>query len=464
MSSERRSPKGLLAALILASASISCSDGADSGPPPAQNVILISIDTLRADHLSSYGYERKTSPKLDFFAERGTLFENALSTASWTVPAHMTMLTGVDAATHGLLAYPEPGRLAPEATTLAERLQGEGFHTAAFTGGGFVSRQHGFEQGFDVFEHRLGKKFRYTVPHALGWINTIPEDERFFLFLHGFDVHGPYIPAKNLDRFFCPEYEGNYNVKDFKPAGPVPSEEDMNYVLAQYDACIRSADRILWKFLKSLEDAGRLENTLVVITSDHGEEMYEHGSIEHTHSLYEECVRIPLIFVGPNVPPGRVEQQVGLIDIYPTVLDLAGVDAGSQFQGRNVLENSTPAPVFGYVDTSFYPYRLKSVRTDRWKLVKWELSGMKGVERNPDHRYSPRFKTRAENWVELFDLDADPGEKNDVAADHPDVVERLLELMRDQVEVAAQYSASPIEAAPADEQYLKDLEALGYGK
>ena len=375
----------------------------------------------------------------------------------------MTMLTGVDAATHGLLAYPQPGRLAPEYVTLAERFQEAGFQTAAFTGGGFVSRKHGFEQGFDVFEHRLGKKFPFTVPHALGWIDQVPEDERFFLFLHGFDVHGPYRPAKKFDRFFCPDYEGNYDTKDFKPAGPVPSPEDLDYVVAQYDACIRSADRVVWSFLKTLEDQGRLENTLVVITSDHGEEMYEHGSIEHTHSLYEECVRVPLIIVGPGVPAQRVSEVVGLVDLHPTMLRLAGLDPGLGLQGRDLFAERTSVPVYGYVDTSLYPYRLSSVRTDRWKLVQWRLSGMKGVERDPGHRYAPRFKERAEDWVELFDLNADPGETQDVSAEHPDIVERLLGLLEDQARAAREEGLGTVEEGPADKQYLEDLEALGYG-
>jgi len=162
-----------------------------------RNLILVSIDTLRADHLGSYGYDAPTSPKLDRFAERGTVFRNAFSAAGWTVPSHMTAFTGLDPIAHRLVAFPDPGRLGAGYVTLAETLRARGFRTAAFTGGGFMSPQHGFEDGFERFQAR-GRHFDTKLGDVRDWIEKVEsgptkdgEEPRFFAFLHGFDVHRP---------------------------------------------------------------------------------------------------------------------------------------------------------------------------------------------------------------------------------------------------------------------------------
>ena len=437
-------------------------------------MILISIDTLRADHVSSYGYERDTCPRIDAFAERGTLFVDAISPAAWTVPAHATMMTGLAPIAHGLLDYPKPGRLSPKTTTLAGRLKREGFHTAAFTGGGTMSAKHGIDQGFDVFES-TGLHFATKLDAVRSWLDAIPEGDRFFLFLHGFDTHGPYEPAPPYDTEFARDYDGPLQ-KKFEPDVERPSESVVNYVISQYDGEIKATDDLIGGFLDELGGKGLLDEALVVITSDHGEEMFEHGESEHTHSLYDELVRVPLIFVGPNVPPARVEEQVGLIDLFPTILDLVGLEPSTPVQGRSLFPptdvdregdrvGSPPArPVFSFVGFTSYPYSLSAVRTNEWKLIVWSLAGMREVDwkQRVRKRYTYRLSERYEDYVELFDLRDDPRERRDVSEANPDVVRALTQLLDDYVASAGDLGSEPVEALESDPEYLKALEKLGY--
>jgi len=445
---------------------------ATSGPrvEPAQSVVLVSIDTLRADHVGGYGYERDTCPEIDAFARRGTVFLNAISPAAWTVPAHMTMMTGLDPLTHGLLAHPDPGRLAARVTTLAERLKRAGFRTAAFTGGSYMAARYGIAQGFDVFDSR-GMRFASKVTALFRWLDGVGPDERFFLFLHGYDCHGPYKPPPPYDREFAGDYQGTFDTAEFEPRIPKPDEPTLRWVVSQYDGAIKSADHVVGGILRRLEAEGRLDDTLVVITSDHGEEMYEHGSIEHTHSLYDELVRVPLIFVGPNVPVARVEEQVGLVDLFPTVLDRLGIEPPADLPGRPVfapgraaVAGAAPRPVFSYVDYSVYPYRLASVRTDDWKLIAWNLSGMKDFDwrSHRPRRYTFRFKQRHEDWTELFDLHADPGEQHDVAAEHPELVRDLTALLEAHRAEATREHNAPEQVEGADDEVRAAMKALGY--
>jgi len=449
---------------------VACAPGSEPSPepapePPAKNLLFISIDTLRADHLSSYGYERRTTPFLDELASEGTLFVDAISPAAWTVPAHTTMMTGLDPRAHGILAYPKPGRLSDDATTLAETLRAAGFRTAAFTGGGYMSRKHGLEQGFEVYNGR-GLRFRSKFDRLLAWLEALAAEERFFVFLHGFDAHGPYKPPAPFDREFVGDFEGTFDTREFSPDRERVSDEVLEYVVSQYDGEIRAADEILRGLLRKLRARGLLDDTLVVVTSDHGEELYEHGSIEHTHSLYDEVVRIPLIFHGPNIPAARVETQVGLVDLYPTLLERLGVEAAQSVSGRALFAEFPPAPrpVFSFVEFREFPYRLDAVRTDEWKLIQWKLSGMAEVDwtGREDARYTHRFRDRHEDFVELFDLTADPEERVDVAEEHPQVVAQLLELLAEHRANGAGVRLRSQKALAPDDAYLEALEALGY--
>jgi len=447
---------------------------------PGFNLVLVSIDTLRADHLSGYGYARPTSPRLDELAARGALFRDAVSTSSWTLPAHVSMLTGLDPPSHGLVDYPSFLELPEEQATLAEILAARGYDTAAFTGGGWISEKTGIDAGFRVFESK-GRRFADTGEEMREWVEAQSSERPFFLFWHGFDVHKPYKPPAPYDRLFCGECASNYDTDELQPDRPRPSDADLDYVITQYDGEIVYADRQVGELLDLLEARGLLENTVFVVTSDHGDEFYEHGMVDHIHTLYDELIRVPWIVAGPGVPVTVIEEQVSTVDMTPTLLALLGIDVPNEFNGRARLggesseaEAGTRA-AFSFTGFSEYPYRIASVRTDRWKLVVWSLAGMRDVTLEPGDaaasgsqgekrkRYTYKFRTdRLEDFVELFDLSTDPGEQHDVSRAHPDVVESLSALLEERLRMAGASSMAPLEATDLDDEYIEQLKALGY--
>lgn len=473
-----------------------------SGRAP-RNLILISIDTLRADHLGSYGYPLPTSPRLDRFAERGAVFRNAFSPAGWTVPSHMSAFTGLEPAAHRLFAFPDPGRLGDGYVTLAETLRDKGFETAAFTGGGFMSPHHGFEDGFERFTAR-GRHFDTKLADVRQWIESVEanaggsdEEPRFFAFLHGFDVHRPYRPPEAYarrwaeravpgagegrlvaDRLF-PLLEDLSVLAKNRGDDPErirerPSDEDLALAVSQYDAEIERVDDLLGEFLEWLDAKGLLSETLVVVFSDHGDEFYEHGSLDHVHTLYDELLRVAWFMLGPGVPRETVVRRpVSLVDVMPTVCDLLNVPLAAPVQGRSrvgALDEEPDAPrgddaLYAFGGYSEFPYRMESVRTGKWKLHRWLLSGMKAAGPAAGAKppfYSHQFRRETEDFVELFDVEADPGEKSDVAAENPDVVKTLEEMLDGRLEESASLAREPGERPKLTREYIEELKSLGY--
>jgi len=391
-------------------------------PPTFQvprNVILISIDTLRADHLSLYGYPRETSPRLEAFASDAFVFEHALSAAPNTGPSHMSIMTSVYPVKHGLiggLRRPREGR-----PVLADALAEAGFRTAAFTDGGKMSREFGFAQGFDEFDD-TGGGFARILPLAERW-TQMNRGERFFLFLHTYDVHTPYAPPRPFrGMFHAVPYQGDFvpNGKNmtalaFKNSEMAP--DDLEHVVALYDEGIRYADEALGGFLAYLDQRlGILDETLVVILSDHGEEFGEHGSFLHWQIYHRPNLHVPLLIRLPGAPGARIATPVETIDVTPTVLELLGLPPLPGAEGRSLApmmraaasriafpsERTAPRPALAWPPApSEIP--LRSVIDGHFQLLI-------DVDGGP-----PR----------LFDLDADPLATTDVSAAHPDVVARL---------------------------------------
>lgn len=462
----RQGPPALALALVVLLSFATLPGCSRSRPVSARHLLLISIDTLRARNLGSYGYERDTSPRLDTYARRGRRFVHALSSSSWTVPAHATLLTGLEPVAHGLIGYPRPGRLDPGIETLATLLSAEGFRTAAFTGGGFMSDAHGLDLGFETFESP-GLRFEQTLPRALAWLDRVDASERTFLMVHGFDVHKPYHPPARFRSRFCGSCDSDFDVRRFQPNRPRPGPPDLAYVVSQYDGEIAYADEQLGTFLDELERRDRLRETLVVITSDHGDEWYEHENVDHGHTLYEELIHVPLLIFGPGVTSGVEEDVVGLIDVPTTALALLGLRPPAELQGRNLLAAAPlpPTPRFAFTGFSEYPYRVAAVRSGRWKLLVWELSGMRPIDldatvRRP--RYTYKFRDRADDFVELFDLARDPAELRDVAAEHPDRVRELSSLLERRVAESRRIGRAARPGSEPDGSTLETLRALGY--
>jgi len=310
-----------------------------------KGVILISIDTLRADRLGAYGYPLDTSPFFDEFAARGTLFENAIVQLPGTLPSHMSIFTGLYPAEHGV--YPPDRILSNEIPTLPEMFSDAGFSTAGFTEGGYVSGHYGFERGFDEFRAvNTGKPGAAGRTFALAkdWLSQLEKGEDFFLFVHTYEVHDPYLPMEPYGENSWPREAPDV----WEPTGAnltAASEglldvtpEQVEYFSALYDAGIRYVDQELRLLLEHAWAAGLSRDTTVVITSDHGEEFLEHGSFVH-RQVYNETLHVPLLIRTLGQRRGqRVPELVQSIDIAPTVLDMLGVrfDAES-FSGTSLV-------------------------------------------------------------------------------------------------------------------------------
>ena len=410
------------------------------------NIVLISIDTLRPDHLSGYGYHRPTSPNLDRWSEQGVIFDNAIAQAPWTLPSHVSMLSGLDAATHGVNgSEPAPGRV----HFLAEMLREAGYTTQAVTGGGFVHPQWGFSQGFDSYRYfgvSMGFKGELESELSLAseWIRS--EQTPFFLFFHTYSVHNPYrarrpfydqfssIPRGHSLKVNSPEpvaNDGYLTRRTFSlrlPSGDLVSPVPATYSelgTDLYDSEVAFLDQQIGGWLEQLTDLGSRYPTLVIFTSDHGELFGEHGLINHS-SLYEENLRVPLILVGEGVEPGRrITEQVRSIDIVPTVLEIAGLDSPVELDGVSLSR---------YLN-ELDPEEVESGNTTgAWSYVPATNFGISlRIDNRLKYILQNGLWTSNQSKEELYELDRDPLEQDnliDTSAETPQLrslVERYIQ-------------------------------------
>jgi len=312
---------------------------------PTRGYVLISIDTLRADHLGLYGYQRPTSPFLDSLATRAAVFEHAIVQLPGTLPSHMSIFTSLYPPEHGV--YPPDGILAADTPTLPEVLQRNGFRTAGFTEGGYMAGRFGFARGFDEFDDDVPKRttdIETTCARGLRFLTSLDAQQRFFLFLHTYVVHDPYRPPERYRAMFAPAAPPP---QAFAPTGPnftrfnhghgMISAEARDYYRALYDAEIRYMDDVLKRFFDELARLGLDDETTVVVTSDHGEEFLEHGKMVH-EQLYHEVLRVPLLIVHPDpATRGRIDAVVQSIDIAPTLYAIADVPAPARMSGASLV-------------------------------------------------------------------------------------------------------------------------------
>ena len=427
-----------------------------------RNLILISIDTLRADHLDVYGYPRETAPFLAKLAAEGSVFEAVVSAATTTAPSHMTIFTSLQPSVHGLRGNAGSAQLAASTPTLSESLHAQGFATGAVSEGGGIGLGRGFDRGFDTYienpasiPHRPGTQSAVSFPRALDWIQRVG-DRRFFLFLHTYEVHGPYQPPAEYESFFRDE-----GPELAAPAGLAPTRSPVHY-----DREIRYVDDELRRFVAGLEAAGQLDDTLLVVTSDHGEEFLEHGAIGHGSTPYQEVLEVPLIFRGPGVPARRrIDAPVGLVDLMPTLLELLGVPVPAGVSGRSFAELVSGAAA----DVS---WRERPLFSEAWFAHRRTPAGRLPVAQptlavRVGDRKLIRFREGDSFRYEYYDLASDPGEKRDLYAQQPHQAADLRELL-DSYEAAAvtlRRSLVPVEAAEPlalDPDREQSLRALGY--
>ena len=318
------------------------------------NIILISLDTLRADHVGAYGYNRNTTPFIDKLAANGILFKNAFAQSPNTAISHATMLTSLQPMVHGVT--PEH-ILGDEFETLAEYLKKKGYKTGGFTThGSWLTKKMGFAQGFDDFYSNF-LSARGINEYVFEFLEKNKEN-RFFLFVHYYDIHSdynklPYDTRTGYDTKFCKDYKGNFTgckddlcastyLEEVNSKGWTIPGGDLEYITALYDGGIAYTDHHVNRLFKRLKGLNLFENSLVIITSDHGEEFMEHASVLHTQ-LYNEVMHVPLIIKIPGKKEHScIKTPVGVIDIMPTILDLAGIKC-KNLQGKSVLPVITSA-------------------------------------------------------------------------------------------------------------------------
>jgi len=295
----------LLAALAVCLAPAACSKQPSSGSALCANcnVVVISMDTVRADHLGAYGYDRPTSPNVDKIARRSVVFENAISQSSWTLPAHGSMMSGVYPGRLGVTHYPAKRRLPRGVPMLAEVFRNAGYATGAFTGGGFVSAHFGFGRGFNVYSSN-GRRFEHNLGKALPWLKR-HRNRPFFLFLHGYNAHRPYYSlAADKAAMGLPE-DSQIERRGFCPRGERARPDHLETIIRYYDASIHHGDRQVGRFLDAMRRLRLMRNTVILITSDHGDEFFEHGNCDHVRFLYREVINVPYILYVPEKYDGK---------------------------------------------------------------------------------------------------------------------------------------------------------------
>ena len=312
--------------------------------PPARGYVLISFDALRADALGVYGAGRETSPFIDRLAERSTVFENAFTQIPSTLPSHLSMFTGLYPSEHGV--FPPRDVLSERIPTLPELFRAAGYRTFGHSEGGYVQGGYGFARGFDEWTdtpYGADGDVERTFGRGLESLARLGDGERFFLFLHSYSVHDPYEPPADLRARFWP---GPPPAGAFEPTGPNfaafnshlldTSPAAIPYYRALYDAGVRYVDDVLGDLWAGLERLGLADDTVLIVTSDHGEEFLEHGRLVHTQA-YPESLRIPLIVFHPGRPVGRrVETLAETIDFLPTLAELAGFAAPAGISGESL--------------------------------------------------------------------------------------------------------------------------------
>ncbi len=483
------------------------------------NVLLVTIETLRADHVGIYGYGRNTTPNLDRLARQGAVFQQAIAQAPFTLPSLASIMTGLTPPGHGVRNH--PAQLSPELVTLAELLSQAGYRTAAMTRHSWLRRRSSFDQGFDEYHNNkfsAGLDARSLSLAAIDWLRVNGE-KPFFLWLHFLDPHLPYTPGYPYSVMYHPAHQEEKRVQqlfsmidrpreDFLPTpyadlsgGPYydlvmryyPGNEalldlalwrrhrgdiffgkvrypsaDVSQMRDLYDGALAYTDDNVARLLRALAEQGLAENTIVVVAGDHGEAFGEHDLFfTHDFTLYDEVVRVPLLVRMPErIAPGTdIRQQVRLMDIAPTLLDLAGLEVPSNMEGESLvplLEGKTLPYLPAFAESA--PYRRqfpqqprvhykgnkgkwRMVRTERWKLI---------MIPHPD---GDRF--------ELYDLQSDPGETTNLYKDLPGEVGKLwptLEAWLQQdahrdTDRSAEDERSLDELDPATRQ---QLEVLGY--
>jgi arylsulfatase A-like enzyme len=424
----------------------STTEPASTPAPP--DVFLISIDTLRPDHVSAYGHERKTTPFIDGLAEQGVLFTRAYSTTSWTAPALVSMLTSSYPSRHGVGqgVHGPRGRwevIPEELPSLPELFREHGYRTYGLTANFGLPAERGFARGFDRYECVGAVDLEQVRLAAAPWLAELHEGRPWLFWLHLFDPHAPYLAREQWLNSVEPLPSGRFEELDGLAANRLPTvardldDERLNYLRALYDSEIRAVD----EYLREIFDAvPRAREALVVFVADHGEEFLEHGHVGHCRGVWDTLTRVPLFVRFPSATDGRrIDAAVQLVDILPTVLDELEIEAATlPFEGttlRPLLEGGEAAREFAFTDQSRY----RAADDGRWQFI------LDGVESS----------------ATLYDVRADPLEQRDLYTQNPSQAERMGAVLNRWLKDTGQWVRFD-EALAASKAKEEELRALGY--
>lgn len=460
----------LLVAVYLAALSGGCRT-----PPP--NVVLIIIDTARADHWSCYGYPRLTTPHLDAFATEAIRFAQAYSVSSWTLPAHASLFTGLYPTAHH--ATQEHLQLDDGFQTLAELLHARGYGTAAFSGNPWVSRSTHLDRGFDVMEEMWGRpeaREDGAVPHAtnrliVDWLQRRAPQRPFFLFVNYIEPHFPYeAPALYEARFLPPDVDPATRTQAtirwvdwyLHPQPFTPRVAAVRSAL--YDAELAYADAIVGELFAALKQAGVYDRSLIVVASDHGENLGDHGHLDHVFSLYNSTLHVPLLIRTPGAKAGGVvrDDPVQLTDVFATIAAAAGVSAGhSSVAGADLLASTMPPDRIVLAEYDYPAQALDVFRADQ--------RASPALDRFRRRLRSIQIGTNKLIWgsdgqSELYALATDPGERRNVFSTTRPAAEHLLAALERRISQIQQAAPTllPLPSPSLDQATEERLRALGY--
>jgi arylsulfatase A-like enzyme len=449
------------------------------GPPPALDVVVVVIDTLRADRLGAYGSQAGLTPNLDALAARGVVFERAYAQSSWTNPSVASLLTSRYQSQHGVTNVMTV--LQESESTLAEVFWLNGYATAGFSANAGISIERGFSQGYGEYvafqPEAVGEGPFDVVPvrapvvnaAALEWLDEQPRSKPVFLWLQYMEPHFPYVFSERLPELGgapCPDPVAE-NLDD--PSGPPPAPGVMHGVEVCYDASVWTADAAVGALLEELRRRGRLARTVVAVTSDHGEEMLEHGRVGHGYTLYEEVTRVPLVVSVPwRSERLDVRQVVRLIDLGPTLVELAGIKPPKTFEGQSFAALfARPRDAWTRLRQRLRPPPVPTPTSDDGALSEL-LSAASGKRPRPGQHLMSLVEDRAKVIVregegphDFYDLAADPTEQGPGAELDAARRAELDRALASTLERATQNPSTPVERT-LDPETRRQLEALGY--
>ncbi|MFN0206701.1 MAG: sulfatase [Planctomycetota bacterium] len=439
------------------------------------HVLLISIDTLRADALSTYGAPAGSAPALDAFAKESIIFENAIAASNYTAPSHATMLTGASPPVHGVIntLRSAPRKIPKSIPTIAERLAGVGYATGANTAAGYVTKPFGFDRGFEVFTEKFEATEKKIKP-ALDWFQSLPAGKSGFYFLHTYETHAPYLPKQAEARSLSTKYPKSDIPNRLAAIFALPEEQqlprghgilfheekkftenDIECLRELYRMTVLSVDAAIGSLLQDLRAKGILKDTIVIITSDHGEEFREHKMLQH-EQVFDEIIKIPLLIRLPDARRGgvRVATTFPAADLTPTILELLSLPPSSHIDGKSRKQLVLGGKTTEVNDRAFaFGFRSEINKT--------------AVVRTPALKLLEHKGENGRTWDEIYNLKADPKESEKLPSakiPHAATLIEMLKLQRGVWAAMFEHHAPNAESGLLDAKSLEELNGIGYIK